>query len=159
MKIGSLYLAHSFNDRIEFRKIELELEKELDIELYNPFYDNPERVEEMKNLDKNEIDDIKKLSEIQKSIFENDSDYTTQENSELIVRRDLSHLAAQRGVLIICKKPSFGTAIEMCNAKLMCKPIYFIGEPFCDHPWIKVYSTKTFRNIEEFKQFVKEQND
>lgn len=157
MKIGPLYLAHNFNDRLEIRQLELGLERDLGIELFNPFYDDSSRQEEMAFLDKRGTNDIARMKQLQSELFENrwNSD---EDSSELLVRRDLTHLAAQKGLLTICKTPSFGTAIELCNAKLMCKPIYFVGEPYCNHPWIKVYATKRFKDLDEFKQYVIEEN-
>lgn len=154
-KTMRLYFAHNFNDRIKFREIELQLEKELGIELFNPFYDDPTRVEEMKELDSREVNDVKRIKELQeKKTFKNRFN-TDNADAELIVRRDLTNLAKSDGLFTICIKPSFGTAIEICNAVLMKKPIYFVSEVYSNHPWIKVYVTKTFKTVEEFKQFIK----
>jgi hypothetical protein len=149
-----LYFAHNFNDRIEFRKLELELEKELGIELFNPFYDDPTREEEMKELDAREQQDVKALQELQKSKFENRFN-RTEDGAELIVRRDLTNLAKCDGWFTICKSPSFGTAIEMCNALMMAKKRIFVSDVYVDHPWIKRYTDYRFRTVDEFKEFIK----
>jgi len=139
-----LYFAHNFNNRKEFRKIELALEKELGIELLNPFYDDDTRVEEMHEID------------TQTYRFENKFN-RDQESAELIVRRDLKNLASCDGLLTIVEKPSFGTTIEICNAVLMRKKIFFISKDYIKHPWIKIYTDYRFETVDEFKRFIKEQ--
>ncbi len=154
-----LYFAHNFNDRLKFREIELKLEEELRIELFNPFYDDPTREEEMAELDAREMNDIQRIQQLQeKKTFKNRFN-TDNADASLIVRRDLTNLAKGDGLFTIVDKPSFGTAIEMCNAVLMRKPVYFVSEIYSEHPWIKIYATKTFKNLEEFKKFIKEQNE
>jgi len=157
MKKLLFYFAHNFNDRKEFRKIELELEKELNIELFNPFYDDPSRQEEMAELDLREANDENRIKQLHAKNFKNRFN-TDEVDANLIVRRDLTNLAKCDGLFTICKSPSFGTAIEICNAVLMRKIIYFIGEVYSEHPWIKIYVTKTFKNLDEFKQFFKNSN-
>jgi len=135
----NLYFAHNFNNRKEFRILELQLEKELGIDLLNPFYDVPERKEEMKALDSGKV----------KKWCVSDPTY--------LVARDLKNLASCDGLLTIVEKPSFGTAIEICNAVLMRKQIFFISKKYIDHPFIKVYVENRFKTIEEFKTFIKTQ--
>jgi hypothetical protein len=144
-----LYFAHNFNDRFKFREIELALEEELGIELYNPFYDDPSRKEEMA-----ELDAIAQKAEDRIKSFEN-SFNRNQESAELIVRRDLTALASCDGLFTIVEAPSFGTTIEMCNAVLMRKEIFFISEKYIHHPWIKVYATHRFKDLENFKLYIK----
>ena len=147
--IKNFYFAHNFEDRIEFRQIELQLEEELGINLFNPFYDDPDRAEEMKELDErmaNAKDRIQQLN----NRFNRDND-----TAEMIVRRDLKNLAKNEGLFTYVRKPSFGTSIEICNAKLMCLPIFFVSEVYSAHPWIKVYADRTFRTLEEFKEYYK----
>ncbi|MHA1437963.1 MAG: hypothetical protein ACTSPD_10335 [Promethearchaeota archaeon] len=143
-----LYFAHNFNNRKEFRKLELQLEKELGIELYNPFYDDPTRQEEMAELDSRMATAKDRIQQ-----FENRFN-REQDSAEMIVKRDLKALAGCDGLFTIVEKPSFGTSIEICNAVLMRKPVYFISEYYSDHPWIKVYATQRFKTIEEFKKAV-----
>ena len=144
-----LYFAHNFNNRFEFRKIELQLEKELNIELFNPFYDDSSRIEEMRELD-SRLNTSKKNTKNFENQFNRDCD-----SADLIVKRDLKNLAASDGLVTLVEKPSIGTTIEICNAVLMKKPVYFISEIYRNHPWIKIYATKTFKNLKEFKEFIK----
>lgn len=147
-----LYFAHNFNHRKEFRELELALEQELGIELYNPFYDDPERVEEMAELDARLA-----VAQDKATAFENRFQRRC-DSPEMIVKRDLKALAGCDGLFTVVEKPSFGTAIEICNATLMKKPIYFVSEVFSEHPWIKVYATQCFKTIEGFKEAVKKNN-
>jgi nucleoside 2-deoxyribosyltransferase len=144
-----LYFAHNFNNRKDFRELELKLEKELGIELFNPFYDDPDRGEEMKELDARMAKAKDRIQQF-KNRFNRDND-----DAKEIVRRDLKNLAASDGLITIVEKPSFGTTIEICNAVLMRKPVYFISKDYSNHPWIKIYATKTFETVEKFKEFIK----
>lgn len=146
--IKNFYFAHNFEDRIEFRQIELQLEKELGIQLFNPFYDDLDRVDEMKELDERMASAKDRMEQLA-------ADYNktikVNNNAIDIVRRDLKNLAAQEGLFTIVKKPSFGTSIEICNAIMMKQPIYFVSEVYSMHPWIKVYCDHVFKSLEEFK--------
>jgi len=139
-KPKTFYFAHNFNDRKEFREIEAEIEKTLGILLFNPFYDNPDRVEEMRQLDSTEFEYGSGKTELEFS----------KRDSKGIVQDDLKNLAAQEALFTIVRKPSFGTAIEMCCAVLMRKPIYFVSENYSEHPWIVEYTTKRFKTVEDF---------
>lgn len=140
-----LYFAHNFNERKKFREVELKIEEVLGIELLNPFYDDPARAEEMKELDARDADASVRIANLTANPFNRDED-----RPEVIVQRDLVNLAKSDGLITIVEKPSFGTAIEICNAVLMRKPVYFIGEIYSMHPWIKVYATYTFKTVEDF---------
>lgn len=147
-----LYFAHNFNNRKEFRELELKLEQELGIELFNPFYDDSDRKEEMTELDKAVAD-----AETRMQAFDNRFN-RVQDHTKDIVKRDLKNLASSDGLFTIVEKPSFGTSIEICNAVLMRKPIYFVSKFYSNHPWIKVYCDYIFKTIDEFKKFIREQN-
>lgn len=150
-KVLRLYFAHNFNNRKEFRQLELKLEKELGIELFNPFYDDAEREEEMRELDK-----VVATAKDRIGQFENRFN-RVQDQAGDIVKRDLRNLADCDGLFTLVKKPSFGTTIEICNAVLMRKPVYFVSKLYSNHPWIKIYATHIFKTIEEFKRHIKEQ--
>jgi len=137
-----LYFAHNFLQRKEFRELELYLERELEIELFNPFYDDKTRIEEMKALDSGNTGWESRLSG----------------GSEMIVKRDLKNLASCDGLFTYVEKPSFGTTIEMCNAVLMRKKIIIVvSEKYYNHPWVIEYATKTFKTIQEFKNYIKKE--
>lgn len=137
-----LYFAHNFLQRKEFRQLELSLEKELGIELFNPFYDDLSREEEMKALDSGDTGWENKLGG----------------GSEMIVKRDLKNLASCDGLFTYVENPSFGTTIEMCNAVLMRKKtIIVVSKKYYNHPWVIEYATKTFEDIQEFKNYIKKE--
>jgi len=135
-----LYFAHNFLQRKEFRKLELKLEKDLNIELFNPFYDDLSRKEEMEALDSGSNRWKNKLGG----------------GSEMIVKRDLKNLAECDGFFTYVENPSFGTTIEMCNAVLMRKKyIILVSQKYYMHPWVKEYTTNAFQSLEEFSEFIK----
>ena len=148
----TFYFAHNFEDRIEFRQLELQLEKELGIQLFNPFYDDPDRVEEMAELDAMQANSRERMAQLAHT--ENKFN-RSQDQAIDIVRRDLKNLAREGALFTYVKKPSFGTSIEMCNAVMMKAPIYFVSEVYWMHPWIKVYADFRFKSIEEFKNSIK----
>ena len=150
--IKKFYFAHNFEDRIEFRQLELQLEKELGIELFNPFYDDPNRIDEMKELDADNTNSRERMAQLAHTTNKFNR---TQDQAIDIVRRDLKNLAAQEGLFTYVKKPSFGTSIEICNAVMMKMPVYFVSEVYSMHPWIKVYADYVFKSIEEFKECFK----
>ena len=144
-----LYFAHNFNNRKEFRELELKLEKELNIDLLNPFYDVPERKKEMRELDSRMTNAESRIKQF-RNRFNRDSDDASE-----IVRRDLKNLAGCDGLFTIVEKPSFGTALEIANATLMKKDIYFISKIYSDHPWIKIYVNYRFKTLKQFKSYIK----
>jgi len=132
-----LYLAHNLNDRHEIRKIELELEKEFDIELLNPFYDvKREDIEEM---------DTGKITRWE---------FTLQQCRE-IVNRDLSGIDSCDGLLAIIKTPSIGTTLEIAYAFQHKKVIHIVSENFHSHPWLRVYADQRFVTIDDYKKYLK----
>lgn len=137
MKKLKLYLAHNLNDRYEIRKIELELEKKYDIELVNPFYDIVR-------------DDIKDLDEGRGNRYQ-----LPMKRCVEVVKRDLNMILRCDGILAIIKSPSIGTTLEIAYAKQFYRRIYIISEKYIDHPWIKVYANRTFRNIDEFENWLR----
>lgn len=139
----NFYFAHNFNKRHVYRKIELSLEKEYGISLFNPFYDDLTREEEMNFMDSKE--GRKGEPHHEWCIV----------NAEMLVQRDLKNLANQNALLTIIEKPSIGTTLEIANAHMMKKPIYVISELYYDHPWVIVYATHIFKTISEFKEYIK----
>lgn len=134
-----LYLAHTLETRNEIRAIELAIEKEFDIELYNPFYDNPNR------------DDISDIDAGRQTRYD-----FTMKQCEGIVDRDLNAIDDCHGIIaIFLDSPSIGTSFEIAYARQTGKIIFFISEKDLNHPWIKVYTDYRFKNIDEFKIFLK----
>lgn len=132
-----LYLAHNLNDRHEIREIELELEKKYNIELVNPFYDIVR-------------DDIKDLDEGRGCRYK-----LPMKRCVELVKRDLSMILRCDGILAIIKSPSIGTTLEIAHAKQYFRKIYIISEKYSDHPWIKIYASRTFKTITEFENWLK----
>jgi len=121
--------------------MELEIEKELNIELLNPFYDDVSRTTEMSKLDSGEI---KKWHIVA---------------ADELVARDLKNLASCDGLFTIIESPSIGTTLEIANAKLMCKPIYVVSKDYHNHPWIKIYATEKFETLDQFKIYIQRKHE
>lgn len=153
MKPLKLYFAHNFNDRLEFRLLELRLERELGIQLYNPFYDDLTRKKEMAIIDADNSTYVVRIKNARKSPTKTETE--KQLYATTLVQKDLTALASCDGLFTIIKKPSIGTTIEICNAKLMCKPVWVVSDIYMEHPWIRVYADYRFRKVEDFVKFLK----
>ena len=131
-----LYLAHPLEDRIKFRNWQIKIEREIGINIVNPFYDvyNP-HIEE--------LDAGKKIKNL---------DYN------MIVQRDISLIAASDGIItIINNTKSYGTIQEMVYAKMLNKPVYsLITSGDINHSWLKYHSTKRFGEYKRLENFLKE---
>ncbi len=138
------YLAHNFLTRKKIRIWELKIEGKYNINLDNPFYDNPDRVEEMKILDS-----YKDMSRKQR-------DYLSKRNSNDIVEDDLTKIRKSDGLLTIITKASIGTSMEIIwAARVLRIPVYVVTNNYGYHPWIKEHATKIFSNKNEFKEYIK----
>lgn len=137
-----LYLAHNLEKRHEVRKLELEIEREFDIELHNPFYDSGQR-EDIINLDNN-----KSANEIRNQL--------SLAECEAIVDRDLNAIDNSDGtVAIFLDGCGIGTCLEMAYTRDCNKLLIFISEKYYNHPWIRIYADYRFKTIDEFKIFLK----
>ena len=133
-----LYLAHSLETRKEIREIELDIEKDFDIELYNPFYDTKRH-------------DVKEIDAGRQSRWDFDL-----KACEGIVDTDLNAIDECDGIIaIFLDSASIGTCLEIGYARQTGKLIFFISEKYYNHPWIRVYCDYRFKTIDEFKMFLK----
>ncbi len=140
----TLYLAHNFLTRKKIRIWELKIEGKYNINLDNPFYDNPDRAEEMKILDS-----YKDMSRKQR-------DYLSKRDSNDIVEDDLTKIRKSDGLLTIITKASIGTSMEIIwAARVLRIPVYVVTNNYGYHPWIKEHATKIFSNKNEFKEYIK----
>jgi len=146
----NFYLAHPFPERASIREWELELEKKLDIDLYNPFFDGWESttVEEYNNK-------AKSTEEFSKFI---------REHSSRIVTSDLDAIEKADGMIAYLPYPSIGVSMEVfyCgwilkNPTLIYQPSYIYGK-YERHPWLlecgRLYKTEygLIRGIKRIKR-------
>jgi hypothetical protein len=143
-----LYFAHNFDNRHEFREWELGFEERTGIDLLNPFYDAPEKAEQMARLDaegqtsRDRLDEIMALS---------------LDECRNIVYSDLSRLACCDGLFTVIEKVSFGTTCEICNCKSIAKPVFVVTEKYAAHPWLRVYADHIFPSVAHFEIAITEQ--
>jgi len=139
MSKPKLYLAHPGPDRHWVRELELQMEKELNIELINPFYDRTER------------NDIKKIDAGKMSL------YSGRLDAKGIVEGDLAAVREAEGVLaFLTESLLLGTAMEIFfNAYVLHKPTYLIisRKEWTHHPWLEYLATKRFNSVDEFKAY------
>ncbi len=140
----TLYLAHNFLTRKKARKWELKIEGKYQINLDNPFYDNPARATEMEVLDS-----YKDASRQQR-------DYLSTRSSKSIVEDDLEKIRKSDGVVAIMNDTRIGTPMEVFfAARVLRIPVYVITKRHASHPWIVEHATKIFTDKKSFEQFLK----
>ncbi len=135
-----LYLAHNLLDRQRVRALELELEKELGIDLKNPFYDR-DRLE------------IRALDIGLRKPYGADSDY------KKIVENDLKDIEACNGMVAIVTKNFIGGSMEIFyNSHVLKRPTYLIieDESLYSHQWLRYHATERFRSVDEFRDWYRD---
>jgi nucleoside 2-deoxyribosyltransferase len=142
MTTKTLYLAHNFNTRKSIRKWELKIEGKFNLDLDNPFYDNPKRAAEMEVLDSMRDGNRKQR------------DYLSQRSAESIVEDDLDKIRKSDGLLAIANDTRIGTPMEIFFAgRILRIPVYIVSKKYAKHPWIVQHATMTFSSMAEFEKF------
>jgi len=139
----TLYLAHNFLTRKKVRKWELRIEKKYNVNLDNPFYDNPARAEEMLILD-SYVDCSRK----QRSYLSTRSSYS-------IVEDDLEKIRKSDGIVAILNDVRIGTPMEVFYASRVLRlPVYVVTRKYAAHPWVVELATKIFTNKKELERYL-----
>jgi len=142
-KVPKYYLAHHIHSRHKIRKWELKIEKKLNIDLFNPFYDTPRSDIKLINMGLLEPYDYKKRSV---------SD---------IVEGDLNNLKQCDGLVAILSGFSIGVPIEIFYCKhILNKPVYVVLEAdlkhYKGHPWIRYLADKIFTSRSSLTKYLKD---
>lgn len=127
------YLSHPFDLRKEVREWELEFEKRVNIELFNPFYDRPR--EEVVKIDEGRLDRYKLYP-------------------KKIVLDDLREIKRCDDLITIIGGNGFicGTLQEMVYARLFGKRVYsLITNGHERHPWLRFHSTRIFTDRKDLE--------
>ena len=139
--IKKLYLAHPLEMREEIRKIELKIEKCIDIELVNPFFDLIKR----------------DLSGVNKDL----NKYWQNLDYNNIVENDLRAIEYCDGIVayIERKQPTIGTLFEIWHCyKVLQKPVFIVSPDSNSHPWIRHIveksAGKSFDNWIQFANYM-----
>lgn len=125
-----LYLAHPLKLRKDIRQWELIMERELELELWNPFYDGPER-EQIEDLDAGK--------------YKNEDAYNKSLKPKRTVEGDLRAIDACQGTLAWIEKgvSSLGTPMEVMYTLLKKKPVYIIAPDWQSHVWLRYIAKKS----------------
>lgn len=142
--VNTLYLAHNFYTRKAKRKWEHKMEIKYNINIDNPFYDNPKRSEEM-------------------SIFDSMKDRSPEQNKFMgerdangIVIDDLEKIRKSDGIIAFAQDVRVGTIMEIFYAAYVVQiPVYVLTRKYFNHPWIKKFATIIFRNQKELENFIR----
>ena len=139
----TLYLAHNFLTRKKIRKWELRIERKYNINLDNPFYDNPERAEEMLILDS-----YTDCSRKQRSYLSTRSSYN-------IVEDDLEKIRKSDGIIAVLNDVRIGTPMEVFYASRVLRlPVYVVTRKYAAHPWVIELATKIFASKKELEKYL-----
>ena len=140
----TLYLAHNFLTRKKIRVWELKIEGKYNIKLDNPFYDNPNRTEEMKALDS------------YKDASKEQQDVSTLRSSKDIIEDDLEKIRKSDGIVAMLNDARIGTPMEVFfAARILRIPVYIITKKYISHPWVLQHSVKVFLSKSEFEEYIK----
>lgn len=139
------YLAHNFLTRKLRRKWELKIEAKYNIELDNPFYDNPHRELEMEVLDSMNDGSPEQ------------NQYLSGRSEHSIVEDDLKKIRKSDGVVALANDVRVGTLMEIFYASYLLRlPVYVLTRKYYNHPWIKMFATLRFRTIKQLEEFIAE---
>ena len=143
-----MYLAHPFSSRHRMREWELEMEKDGNLDIVNPFFD-------VVREDKDIIDE--KSVTLTTLATRKDRYGLTDAQCATLVERDISLIENSDAlVAIVDGSLSYGTIQEMVYATLCGLPIYaVISNGHIGHPWLRYHSTKTFATLEELTEWLK----
>lgn len=142
-KTKILYLAHNFLTRKSMRKWELKIEGKYNIILDNPFYDNPERADEMKTLDKY-TDGSRKQR-----------DYLSTRCTWDIVEDDLTKIRKSDGIIAFAHDVRIGTPMEIFYAARVLRiPVYVVTKKWAEHPWMKEHARFIFKNRDALEKYL-----
>jgi len=143
-----LYLAHPFSSRHKMREWELEVEKELGIEIINPFFD-------VERDDKDVIEDKKATLTTQST--RKDRYGLSDEDCAVLVERDIDLIQESNGMIaIVDGSLSYGTIQEMVYARDCGILVYaVVSNGHIGHPWLRYHSTEIFTSLDELTEYLR----
>jgi len=143
-----MYLAHPFSSRHKMREWELEMEKEWNLNIINPFFDVVREDKEI--IDKKDVTLTTQATRKERYGL-------TDEQCATLVERDVSLIKNSDGMIaIVDGSLSYGTIQEMVYAHKLGVPVYaVILNGHIGHPWLRYHSTKIFETLEELAEWLK----
>jgi len=139
-----LYIAHKLANRKKIKIFTEEIEKEYYVECLNPFY----------SIKRDEIDILDSLKT--KEEREQFKRTWTSDACKTIVETDLGLIDKCDGIIAFVEEGVLGTAMEIQYARLTNKRIFIITNDYTYHPWIRYYADGLFKNVDEFKKWLKD---
>ena len=137
-----LYLAHSSLSRVEVRKWQKEVEKEIGIEFINPFHDFGD-VESVKSVDEGRM---------------TREEYVEHLNPAEIVENDCEAIIHSDGLVAIFDDTiTYGTVMEvMVGCNCTDNPVFLIvTNGHHRNPWLRHHSDEIFISKEAFVEYMK----
>lgn len=119
------------------------MESNFNINLDNPFYDNPNRIDEMAFID----------SMVDKSPEQ--QQYLNERDKYDVVSDDLVKIRKSDGIMAFAQDVRVGTIMEIFFAAYVLHlPVYVFTRRYYYHPWIEKFATHVFRNLKELENFI-----
>jgi hypothetical protein len=140
-----LYFAHPFKRRVENRRKEVDVERNTNIELFNPFYDDDGRKSDTQILDRKQVYD--KLSAM-------DIDNVTDRECHMYIENVINNINRCDAVLAVPCDGDYDVSFIILLSNSIGKPVYVITEAFKDCPWFRVFSKCIFRDWNAFKAYL-----
>ena len=140
----TLYLAHNFLTRKKIRKWEVKIEGKYNIKLDNPFYDNPDRADEMLKLD------------LMRDGTREQRNYLSTRSAHDIVEDDLEKIRKSDGIIALMNDVRVGTPMEVFfAARVLRIPVYIVTRRHASHPWVMQHATRIFSSRSELEEYIK----
>lgn len=139
-----IYFAHSFYDRERLREIELRIEEELHLDIFNPFYDDPLRSAFISSAD---------IHGRQALQFGADDSLTDDECKDY-VQNTLIHIKECDMVLVVPGVNQHEVQFCMISGRILNKKISLITTQYRECPWYRHYSDYLFHDWGAFIEYM-----
>ena len=140
-----VYFAHPFQQRSECRRIQRQLESEIGIELFNPYYDDSTRQKDTERLNGKSI--FNKLSSLE---IDSVTDHECQDYIDNVIQ----NINRCEMVLAFPGEGYYEIPFIIMLARLMGKKICVVTKTFRDCPWFRVYSDYLLKDWGAAKEFL-----
>jgi nucleoside 2-deoxyribosyltransferase len=98
------------------------------------------------------------LNQFEKVNYGEDEEFNDIKKAKEVVKHDLSLLNEADVVITIADEPSFGTGVEVCEAKKRGKIVVALAKEKVKSPWPLAYCDYFVKSIDELLEVIKRLN-